>query len=241
MAKSSVKTFKATLKPDGTALNWTVVSVPQAVIEGLGGSKRPRVKGEINGFAFRTSLFPTGKGDFVLLVNKKMQAAAKVTQGSVAEFRLEPDEEERTVTTPAELKAAMAGMPALRRYFDKLPYSFRRFSGEMVTNLKSPEARGRQAERLAEILLSIMEGEREAPPILQAAFARNALARQGWEAMTEAQRRGHLWGIFYYKSPESRQKRAQKAIEEAVRIAKAKGKPAAAKSLGEDGEDFDEL
>jgi hypothetical protein len=40
------------------------------------------------------------------------------------------------------------------------------------------------------------------------------------------QRRGHLLGIFYYQSPESRQKRAQKAIEEALKIAgkkKARG------------------
>jgi len=37
--------------------------------------------------------------------------------------------------------------------------------------------------------------------------------------MTPIQRRGHLMGIFYYQSPESRQKRAQKAIEEALRAA----------------------
>ena len=240
MAKPS-KTFRATLRPDGTALKWTVVSVPRSVTDGW-KSGRPRVKGEINGFAFRTSLFPDNNGGFTLLVNKKMQAAATVTLGSVAEFRLEPDVEERTVITPTELKAAMTGMPALRRYFDKLPYSFRRFSGEMVTAPKSPEARERQAERIAEIILAIMEGEREAPPILQAAFARNALARHGWEAMTEVQRRGHLWGIFYYKSPESREKRAQKAIEEAVRIAKVKGKPAVAKPTDVmDSEDFSEL
>jgi hypothetical protein len=37
--------------------------------------------------------------------------------------------------------------------------------------------------------------------------------------MTPIQRRGHLMGIYYYQSPESRQKRAQKAIEEALRAA----------------------
>ena len=39
--------------------------------------------------------------------------------------------------------------------------------------------------------------------------------------MTPVQRRGHLMGIFYYKSPESRQKRADKAIAEALKIARA--------------------
>jgi hypothetical protein len=70
----------------------------------------------------------------------------------------------------------------------------------------------------------VQEGEREIPPILEAAFVRAPLAREGWKLMTPAQRRGHLWGIFYYRSPESRQRRADKAVEEAVRIANAKSK-----------------
>jgi len=37
--------------------------------------------------------------------------------------------------------------------------------------------------------------------------------------MTPVQRRGHLLGIFYYQSPEARQKRAQKAVDEALKIA----------------------
>ena len=63
------------------------------------------------------------------------------------------------------------------------------------------------------------EGERITPPILEAAFLRQPKAREGWRAMTPVQRRGHLMGIFYYQSPESRQKRAQKTVEEAMRIA----------------------
>jgi hypothetical protein len=56
-------------------------------------------------------------------------------------------------------------------------------------------------------------------------FTRYPQARSGWEAMTPVQRRGHLLGIFYYQSPESREKRARKAIDEALKIAKAKGRP----------------
>ena len=74
-------------------------------------------------------------------------------------------------------------------------------------------------------MLSI-EGEQEPPPILQLAFRRTPKAKAGWEAMTPVQRRGHLMGIFYYKSPEAREKRAQKAIEEALQIAeKRKSSP----------------
>jgi len=38
--------------------------------------------------------------------------------------------------------------------------------------------------------------------------------------MTPAQRRGHLLGVFYYQSPEAREKRVKKLIEEALRIAR---------------------
>jgi len=41
--------------------------------------------------------------------------------------------------------------------------------------------------------------------------------------MTPLQRRSHLLGIFYYQTPEAREKRAAKAIEEAMKIVKARG------------------
>ena len=65
-----------------------------------------------------------------------------------------------------------------------------------------------------------MDGERELPPILQVAFRRQPHAFAGWQAMTPVQRRGHLLAIFYYQSPESRQKRTEKAVAEALKLAK---------------------
>src|SRR5271154_626689 len=196
MAKSSAKTFKATLERDGTALGWTIIRVPRAVTEALQVRNRFRVRGEISreggkAFAFRTSLFPTGNGDFFVLVNKRMQAAAGVTLGSVATFRLEPDTEQREVAIPAELKEALSGAVSLRRWYDRLPYNIRKYVTDIVTAPKSPEARVRRADAMAEHLLSMQEAERELPPILEAAFVRTPLARQGWQLMTPVQRRGH--------------------------------------------------
>jgi uncharacterized protein YdeI (YjbR/CyaY-like superfamily) len=73
---------------------------------------------------------------------------------------------------------------------------------------------------MAERLMQTMEGELEVPPILRAAFLREPLAKKGWEAMTQLQRRGHLLGIFYYKEGTARDNRAARAMEEAVRVAK---------------------
>jgi uncharacterized protein YdeI (YjbR/CyaY-like superfamily) len=151
-----------------------------------------------------------------------MQSGAKVSLGSVATFRLEPDVDEREVAIPGELKAALSDVPSLRRWYDRLPYSIRKYVTDIVLGPKSPEARVRRAEMMAETLLSVQEGERELPPILEAAFVRAPLGRKGWELMTPAQRRSHLWGIFYYRSPEARQRRTDKAVEDAVRIARTK-------------------
>ena len=65
---------------------------------------RLRVRGDVNGFAFRTSLFPdAATGGFYLLINKATQAGGRARLGQVAEFHLEPDLEERAAELPDEL------------------------------------------------------------------------------------------------------------------------------------------
>ena len=217
------KTFRATLEPLKNNLGWTIARISFDVAQAWPVRNRLRVKGEINGFAFRTSLFAAsgGTGHF-LLVNKRMQSAAHAYVGMAADFKLEPDLEERAAAVPPELAEVLAEDKALRRWFERLNYSMRRDCGAWINGVKSPEARMRRAEQLAERLLLAMEGERELPPILRAAFQRQPLARNGWESMTPLQRRGHLLGIFYYKSPEARERRTAKAVEAALQAASVK-------------------
>lgn len=178
---------------------------------------RLRVKGTINGFPFRTSLFGAAKGGHVLLVNKQMQKGAGVRVGGIADVVLEPDFEERVAATPPELEKLLKRDRALKKWFEGLSYSMRKYMEDAVRAPKSQEARLRRAEQEIERMMLAMEGERELPPILQVAFSRQPRALEGWKAMTPVQRRGHLLGIFYYQSPEARQKRADKAVAEAVK------------------------
>lgn len=222
--------FRGTLVRDGTSLHWTVVRVPFDPRAVWPERKRLRVRGEIDGCAFRTSLFSMRDGGFLLLVNKQMQKAAQLTVGSVAEIVLEPDLEERVVRMPPELEEVLRQERGLRKWHDALNESSRRWLADWVAQPKSAEARAQRAEQTAERLLLTMEGERVTPPILELAFQRQPKARAGWEAMTPLQRRQQLLGIFYYQTPESRQKRAEKAIEEALRVgvrAAAKREPPA--------------
>lgn len=221
MTPTGKKSFRAVLEPLRNGLGWVIARIPFDVAKTWPERRRLRVRGEIEGFAFRTSLFAfsEGTGHF-LLVNKKMQKAARAAVGAQVRITLEPDLEEREAVIPPELAKALKGERQLRKWFDGLSPYFRKTLGAMVSEAKTAESREKRAEQMAEQLMLAMEGETEVPPILHVAFLRQPQARIGWNAMTPTQRRGHLLGIFYYKSVESREKRAAKAVEEALRVAR---------------------
>jgi uncharacterized protein YdeI (YjbR/CyaY-like superfamily) len=223
MPPSVAKSFRAVLEPDHTRLRWTIARIPFDITRAWPVRRGLRVRGEINGFPFRTALFPDPQGEGkVLLVNKRMQAGAKARIGAEVQIRIEPDLEERAALMPPELAAALRQDRRLRRWFDGLGEYTRRTIGAMVSEAKSPEARENIAARVVERMLLTLEGELDPPPILKAAFQRQPLARTGWEAMTPAQRRTHLFGIFYYQTAEGRERRAGQAIDDALRRARKK-------------------
>lgn len=234
MTPSVRKSFTTVLEPLPWELGWIIAPIPFDIAKAWPVRCRLRVRGEIfevnqksgrlshegEGFAFRTSLFPDSRGEgHFLLVNKKMQAAAKATLGSKVRIQLEPDFEERVAEMPPELSSALKGDRRLRPWFDRLGHSRRKDIGGWVNQARSKESRKKRAVQMAEWLLLTLEGEIDPPPILKAAFQFQPRARAGWEAMTPTQRRNHLLGIFHYQSAESREKRAAKAIEDALRVA----------------------
>lgn len=222
--KLVTKTFEAVLERGGNRLNWTIIRVPLNVAKVWGVRGQLKVKGEINGFAFRTSLFPDGKDAHILMVNKKMQAGSGAARGSKARFRLEPDTAPREVSPPAELLSALRQSKMLQKFYQSLNYSSRHEIAKLVAGGKHAETRRRRSEQIAERLLLVMEGERDLPPVLQVAFQRNPKALAGWERMPPSQRRWHLFGIFGYRNPESQGRRVAKAVEAMLDYAEKRGK-----------------
>src|ERR1700687_434739 len=104
----AAKRFDARLERLRSRLNWIIVRMPFHAAKVWGMRGQIKVKGEINGFAFRTSLFPTREGWHFLLVNKRMQKGSRAVEGSVARFQIELDSEERTITVPNELKRILS-------------------------------------------------------------------------------------------------------------------------------------
>jgi uncharacterized protein YdeI (YjbR/CyaY-like superfamily) len=215
----AAKRFEARLERLRSSLNWVIIRVPFDAAKLWRTRGQIKVKGEINGFAFRTSLFPTREGWHFLLVNKRMQKGARAVEGSIARFQMELDSEERTVTIPDELKRILSQDRALRRWYDELNHSTRNDIAKWITEPTSAEARVRRAEQIAERLLAVMEAERELPPILQVAFARHPRAHEGWDGMSASRRRMHLFGIFYYRTPDARAHRIDKMLDDATALA----------------------
>jgi uncharacterized protein YdeI (YjbR/CyaY-like superfamily) len=217
--QSTVKRFEARLERLRSSLNWIILRLPFDAVKVWGLRGQIKVNGDINGFAFRTSLFPTREGWHFLLVNKKMRKGAGAAESGVVSVALELDKEERTIVIPGELERILCGSRPLRRWYDQLNLSTRSDIAKWITEPKSGEARVRRSEQIAERLLAVMDAERELPPVMQVAFARHPRARDGWNAMSDARRRGHLFGIFYYRTPEAQTRRIDKMLEDATDVA----------------------
>ena len=223
MASRSIsprKSFTALLEPDGTALKWVIARVPFDIAKAWPLRNGRRVRGEIDGFAFRTSLFPDARrGGYYLLVNKTMQSGSHSRVGLRVKIWLEPDLVERPVMLPTELVHALNADRQVRKLFDSMTPSRRREFGKFADQPKSTAARTKRAEKIAEMLMQALEGQHDPPPLLRALFQRHPGSRDAWFALTPAQRRNHLLGIFYYETAEARDRRATKAIEAALKAA----------------------
>ncbi|MGB9178192.1 MAG: YdeI/OmpD-associated family protein [Pyrinomonadaceae bacterium] len=106
------------------------------------------VAGTINGFPFRSSIFPTGSGTHYMAVNREMREGAGVKGGDRAHVLMETDTAPRTIDVPPELKKALSKSRTARARFDKLAYSHRKEYVKWIEAAKRPETRERRIEQV---------------------------------------------------------------------------------------------
>jgi uncharacterized protein YdeI (YjbR/CyaY-like superfamily) len=222
MGPNQAKSFRVVLEKTDTWPPFVLARIKADLKKAWPEWENRRVRGEINGFAFRTTLLAAKDAGHVMVVYKKLQAAAGVRAGDRVKISIEPDRDEELYSMPRELTSALGGDRLLRKWFEALPPGRRKWIAEFVDQAKGAATREARAERIAESLMLAMEGEMEPPPILRAAFQRQPLARAGWDAMTPTQRRNHLLGIFFVQTVDGREKRAAVAVEECLRVAQRK-------------------
>ena len=229
-------TFQAPLETLQAGASWTAVRLPfdPRELDPTGAwpvKNKLRVKGTIRAasrdgetLSFSASLIRTKTRGCFLLITAKMRKASGLVAGAMAEITLTPDLELRAATPPPELAKLLRADRTVRKWFEALNYSTRKYIADMVAEPKSAEARVRRAEQWMERILLTMDGEESPPPILQIAFRRQPLGRAGWYALTANQRRNALFSLFICVSPEAQAKRVERILADAMQAAKRAGK-----------------
>jgi hypothetical protein len=218
------KSFETVLERMPDRLRWVIARLPFDAAKTWGKRGQLRIKGEINAFAFSSTLFPAGDGTHFLIVNKKLLSGGKTAPGLTAKFRLQPDSTPRPAPPPAqELLRELGQSKRLLKFYESLNPSRRREIAKWVAECKTSDARQRRSRQIAECLMETMEAERELPPIMQLAFRQNPRAAEQWERMSPSHRRAQLFAIFYYRTPEARANRVAKCVEELLQRAEKAG------------------
>ena len=148
------------------------VYLPFDVIETFGTRARLAVKGAINGFPFRSSIFPMGGGKFYMVVNREMRDGTKVKAGDIVEFVMEKDDEPRAIVTPPDLLKALNARRSVKALWDKMSYSHRKEYIGAIEEAKKPETRARRIAKAVEMIAAM--NETKAAPVLKTAAPKAA-------------------------------------------------------------------
>ena len=118
------------------------VAVPVNVVEALGGKGRIPVRATFDGIAYQGSVVSMG-GQMVIGLLKAIRTELGKEPGDVITVTLDVDREERTVTVPDDLRAAL-DKAGLWDRFDAMSFSHRRETVASITEAKKPETRARR-------------------------------------------------------------------------------------------------
>jgi hypothetical protein len=145
--------FEATIEPMGPKEAWARIFVPFDVQTVFGTKSRVAVKGTLNGFPFRSTLFPEGDGRHYLYVNKGMREGAHAQTREIVRVELEMDSIPREVEVPEDLMIALAQNPVAEARFDKLAPSHKKEYVDWIESAKKPETRASRVEKAIPLIL----------------------------------------------------------------------------------------
>ena len=124
----------------------TGITIPFDVQKTYGTRSRVPVRGTINGFPYRGTIFPMG-GKYIFVVNRELRTNAKVKGGEQISVTMERDDEPRIITPPADLARALRANRTAQAAWDKLSYTHQKEHARAVEDAKRPETRVRRIEK----------------------------------------------------------------------------------------------
>jgi Bacteriocin-protection, YdeI or OmpD-Associated/Domain of unknown function (DUF1905) len=138
------ETFRARIRQTGkTACG---IEVPEAVVDALGGSRRPAVMVTLDHYTYRSTVAPMS-GGFWVGVSSEHREASGLRAGDEVQVTLVLDALPREVEVPPELAAALEEDDAARAFFDGLSYSNKRVFTLSVEGTENPETKARRVEK----------------------------------------------------------------------------------------------
>ncbi len=140
------KRFRVLLEKDENS-EATGMLIPFDVLKVFGTRARVPVRGTINGFPYRCSIFPMGGGNHYMVVNKNVRAGAKAKGGDIISVVMERDDEPRIITPPADFARALKSNKEARATWEKLSYTHQKEHALAIEEAKRPETRTRRIER----------------------------------------------------------------------------------------------
>ena len=110
------------------------------------GHVRAPVCVTVNGYTFRTTTMRYGGVDFVGF-NRVVREQAELEPGDVVTLTIEADREERVVTVPDDLAAALRSAPDASRVFEGLSYTHRKEYVRWIEEAKRDETRRSRVQK----------------------------------------------------------------------------------------------
>jgi antitoxin component of MazEF toxin-antitoxin module len=149
MAKKGI-TFETTLTAPG---NNTGIVVPPAVLDQLGGGKRPAVVANVNGYGFECSIGSMG-GKSMIAFSAARRKETGLTGGDPITVTLSLAEGPRAVEVPADLRKALRANPGTADFFAGLSNSLQRYHVDNLEGAKTAETRQRRIDKAIALFLA---------------------------------------------------------------------------------------
>lgn len=143
-------TFHARIDLNGKTA--TGIRVPDHVVAGLGGGKRPKVRVTLGGVTYPSSVARMGDA-YVIPVSADIRERANVRAGDEVDVIVELDDQPREVTVPTGLRAALDAHPEANAAFAALSYSGQRRLVDPIPQAKTEATRQRRVAKVIRTLL----------------------------------------------------------------------------------------
>ena len=132
--------------------SWTIIRIP-----GQAGGKLPSrganaVAGTINGVPFQTVLEPDGKGSHWFSVDEKLCERAGINVAAAVKLSIAPSETWPEPDVPADVKDALASIPAINSIWNTLTPLARWDWIRWIRATADPATRGRRIEKACSML-----------------------------------------------------------------------------------------